>query len=193
MAGSGRTSARSRIKPTADASDGDDSLRNAKRNLKARKGRSRDHSYIRIFDVNLKVVLGMSAFAFLVILFLIRHLVNPAGDARRPRVVTPFPAPKVMDLPQVECCLSLFTLLYHCLSSMYNLAMTVSRRAPRELVLGNLSPSCLPWNSCEVLHCHCDNFTRPLILVIYIFLVIGTVAYILSCGITTYSCEVDCA
>ncbi|KAG6653947.1 mannosyl-oligosaccharide glucosidase GCS1 isoform X1 [Carya illinoinensis] len=102
MAGSGRTSARSRIKTGADADDIDNSLRNAKRNLKARKDRSRDHNYIRIFDVNLKVMLGISAFAFLVILFLIRHLVNPAEEARRPRVVTPFPAPKVMDLPQFQ-------------------------------------------------------------------------------------------
>ena len=43
-----------------------------------------------------------------VIFFLIRRFVNPAEEARRPRVVTPFPAPKIMDLPQVKCELFFF-------------------------------------------------------------------------------------
>lgn len=103
MSGNGRRSARSRIKHAAEADEDDASLRNTKPKPKARRGRSRDHSSIRIFDVNLKVVLGLSVFAFLAIFFLIRHLVNPAEEASRPRVVTPFPAPKVMDLPQVQC------------------------------------------------------------------------------------------
>jgi mannosyl-oligosaccharide glucosidase len=103
MTGNGRRNARSRSKPATEANDDDASLRNTKPNPKARKGRSRDHSSIQIFDVNLKVVLGLSVFAFLAIFFLIRHLVNPAEEALRPRVVTPFPAPKVMDLPQVKC------------------------------------------------------------------------------------------
>ncbi|XP_059445134.1 mannosyl-oligosaccharide glucosidase GCS1 isoform X1 [Corylus avellana] len=102
MTGNGRRNARSRIKPATEANEDGAFLRNTKPNPKARKGRTRDHSFIRIFDVNLKVVLGLSVFAFLAIFFLIRHLVNPAEEASRPRVVTPFPAPKVMDLPQFQ-------------------------------------------------------------------------------------------
>ena len=102
MSGNGRRTTRSRTKSATDA-DGDDPLRNTKPNPKLRKDRNRAHNSIRIFDVNLKVMLGVSVFAFFVIFFLIRRLVNPAEEVRRPRVVTPFPAPKIMDLPQVKC------------------------------------------------------------------------------------------
>ncbi len=106
MSGNGRRSARSRIKSATDA-DEDDPLRKTKPNLKVRKDHrststSRAYSPIRIFEVNLKVMLGLSVFAFFVIFFLIHRLVNQAEEAPRPRVVTPFPAPKVMDLPQVK-------------------------------------------------------------------------------------------
>nr|POE51408.1 isoform 2 of mannosyl-oligosaccharide glucosidase gcs1 [Quercus suber] len=101
MSGNGRRTTRSRTKSATDA-DGDDPLRNTKPNPKLRKDRNRAHNSIRIFDVNLKVMLGVSVFAFFVIFFLIRRLVNPAEEVRRPRVVTPFPAPKIMDLPQFQ-------------------------------------------------------------------------------------------
>ncbi|XP_050276247.1 mannosyl-oligosaccharide glucosidase GCS1-like [Quercus robur] len=101
MRGNGRRTTRSRTKSATDA-DGDDPLRNTKPNPKLRKDRNRAHNSIRIFDVNLKVMLGVSVFAFFVIFFLIRRLVNPAEEIRRPRVVTPFPAPKIMDLPQFQ-------------------------------------------------------------------------------------------
>ena len=107
MSGNGRRTTRSRTKSATDA-DGDDPLRNTKPNPKLRKDRNRAHNSIRIFDVNLKVMLGVSVFAFFVIFFLIRRLVNPAEEVRRPRVVTPFPAPKIMDLPQVKCELFFF-------------------------------------------------------------------------------------
>ena len=107
MSGNGRRTTRSRTKSATDA-DGDDPLRNTKPDPKLRKDRNRAHYSIRIFDVNLKVMLGVSVFAFFVIFFLIRRLVNPAEEIRRPRVVTPFPAPKIMDLPQVKCELFFF-------------------------------------------------------------------------------------
>lgn len=175
MAGSGRPSARSRAKPATNVKEGEDSLRYKKPDLKARKGTSSAHGFIRIFDVNLKVVLVLSVFACLVILFLIRHLVNPAEEARRPRVVTPFPAPKLMDLPQVKWDFFLLLFLFLVLlftffgiissSRMDELVIAVSRRAPRELVLGNLSPSCVPRNSCEVCRRYCENicFTKFLL------------------------------
>ncbi|XP_075658252.1 mannosyl-oligosaccharide glucosidase GCS1-like isoform X2 [Castanea sativa] len=100
MSGNGRRTTRSRTKSAADA-DGDDPLRNTKPNPKLRKDRNRAHNSI-LFDVNLKVMLGVSVFAFFVIFFLIRRLVNPVEEVRRPRVVTPFPAPKIMDLPQFQ-------------------------------------------------------------------------------------------
>ncbi|KAI4336596.1 hypothetical protein L6164_015105 [Bauhinia variegata] len=101
MTGSGRTSARSRIRSSADNND-DDSLRTVKPNLKLRKNRSKDRTSVPIFNVNFKVMLSISFIACFVILFLILHLVKPATDAQLPRVVTPFPAPKIMDLPQFQ-------------------------------------------------------------------------------------------
>ena len=72
-----------RTKSAADA-DGDDPLHNTKPNPKLRKDRNRAHNSIWIFDVNLKVMLGVSVFAFFVIFFLIRRLVNPSEKAWRP-------------------------------------------------------------------------------------------------------------
>lgn len=37
-----------------------------------------------------------------IILFLISHLVNSTAEPRLPRVITPFPAPKLTDLSQVN-------------------------------------------------------------------------------------------
>ena len=65
-----------RTKSAADA-DGDDPLRNTKPKLR------KDRNRARIFDVNLKVMLGVSVFAFFVIFFLIRRLVNPAEKVER--------------------------------------------------------------------------------------------------------------
>ncbi|KAK7246974.1 hypothetical protein RIF29_41848 [Crotalaria pallida] len=100
MAGSGRTTARSRARSSADAGGGE-----TKPNLKHRRERSKYGSTIPIFNnnANLKVVLCISFFAFFVILFLIRHLLSYGErEHQLPRAVTPFPAPKIMDLPQFE-------------------------------------------------------------------------------------------
>ena len=83
MSGNGRRTTRSRTKSATDA-DGDDPLRNTKPNPKLHKDRNRAHNSIWIFDVNLKVMLGVSVFAFFVIFFLIRRLVNPSEKAWRP-------------------------------------------------------------------------------------------------------------
>uniref|UniRef100_A0A2P2M3T4 Mannosyl-oligosaccharide glucosidase n=1 Tax=Rhizophora mucronata TaxID=61149 RepID=A0A2P2M3T4_RHIMU len=106
MTGSGRRSARSRIKSSTDDDDdgGDDSIRRTRQpNLKSLRDRSkRRHSSIGIFNIDLKIMLGVSVFALLIIFFLIQHLVKPAKELQRPRVVTPFPGPKLMDLPQFQ-------------------------------------------------------------------------------------------
>ncbi|KAK7359395.1 hypothetical protein VNO77_01353 [Canavalia gladiata] len=58
--------------------------------------RYRDKSSIPIFnDANLKLLL-------LTIFFLIHHLANSAAEHQLPPVVTPFPAPKIMDLHQFQ-------------------------------------------------------------------------------------------
>lgn len=102
MTGSGRRSARSRVKSAADDAQSE-SLLNAKQSFKSRRDRSRDHSFIRILNADLKLLLGIGVVSLFVIWFLFRDLMNPVGDAqKKPRVVTPFPAPKIMDLPQVK-------------------------------------------------------------------------------------------
>ncbi|XP_015894405.1 mannosyl-oligosaccharide glucosidase GCS1 isoform X2 [Ziziphus jujuba] len=106
MSGSGRKNARTRTRSSADASkddDGDDlSLRQPKPGFRPRRDRGRNQSSLRIFNVDLKVMLGLSVLAFFVILFVIYNLIKPAEEVQRPRVVTPFPAPKIMDLPQFQ-------------------------------------------------------------------------------------------
>ncbi|KAF5746454.1 mannosyl-oligosaccharide glucosidase GCS1 [Tripterygium wilfordii] len=101
MAGRGRRSARGRIKPSTDPGE-DDSTGHKKPNLKRRRDGTRDQSLIRIFNVNVKFMLGLGILAFLIIVYVIRTLINPVEVADRPRVVTPFPAPKVMNLAMFQ-------------------------------------------------------------------------------------------
>lgn len=101
MRGNGRRSARSRIKSSIDV-DEFGGRRNSKPDRKFRKDGTGDHSYIKILNINAKALLAFVVLAFFTILFLILHLMKPVEDAQRPRVVTPFPAPKIMDLPQVK-------------------------------------------------------------------------------------------
>lgn len=121
MTGSGRRRARSRIKSSTDGGD-DRSLRieKPKPHPQYQRDRSRDHSLIRIPSVNLKALLGFGIVLFLLVLFLIHHLINPVERPQTPRVVTPFPAPKIMDLPQVK-------LLYVCICDyVYNSVVRAS-------------------------------------------------------------------
>ncbi|XP_061360752.1 mannosyl-oligosaccharide glucosidase GCS1 isoform X2 [Gastrolobium bilobum] len=101
MTGSGRRTVRNRVRSSSDADD--DSLRERRDRLKRHRVRSKYGSSIPIFNnANLKVVLGVSFLAFFIIVFLIRHVVNSAVESQLPRAVTPFPAPKIMDLPQFQ-------------------------------------------------------------------------------------------
>lgn len=99
--GSSRRNARSRTSSSTEANNGgDDSIGNAK---PRRRDRNKDQNSIRILNFDIKILLGISVLAFFVILLLIRNLIiRPAGKAQRPRVITPFPSPKLMDLPQVS-------------------------------------------------------------------------------------------
>lgn len=103
MTGSGRRTARNRAKP----SDGvDDETRNLP--PRTRKGTHRVRGPIRLMEVNVKYLLGFGFLALLIVVFLIYdRTVSVVDEDRRLRAVTPFPAPKMMDLPQVGgfyCC-----------------------------------------------------------------------------------------
>lgn len=102
MTGSGRRSARSRIKSSSTDPNDDDSLRRTNPYSKIRRGGARDRNSIPIFNASFKVMFGICSVAFFVILFIIHRIVNHTVEAQLPRVVTPFPAPKIMDLPQVN-------------------------------------------------------------------------------------------
>ena len=110
MTGSGRTTVRNRANSLSDA----DSRRERRPLLNRHRERSKYGSTIPIFNTaNLKLVLGICFVGFFTIFFMIRHLMNSATEPKLPRAVTPFPAPKIMDLPQVNyplllccCCFS---------------------------------------------------------------------------------------
>ncbi|OWM89753.1 hypothetical protein CDL15_Pgr024501 [Punica granatum] len=101
MAGSGRTSARTRIRSSTDGGE-DSSRRGGIPHPRPHRDRSRGDGAIRMLNVDVKVLLAISFVAFFVILFVISNLVKPAEEAKRPRVITPFPAPKLTDLPQFQ-------------------------------------------------------------------------------------------
>ncbi|KAL5175253.1 Mannosyl-oligosaccharide glucosidase GCS1 [Glycine soja] len=107
MTGSGRSSVRSRARSLSDSdadADADaDSLRQKRPPLNRHRERSKYGSYIPIYsNANLKVLLGICFVAFFIIWFMIHHLSNSVTEPKLPRAVTPFPAPKIMDLPQFE-------------------------------------------------------------------------------------------
>ncbi|KAL9328875.1 hypothetical protein ACSQ67_003878 [Phaseolus vulgaris] len=99
MTGSGRTTVRNRANSLSDA----DSRRERRPLLNRHRERSKYGSTIPIFNTaNLKLVLGICFVGFFTIFFMIRHLMNSATEPKLPRAVTPFPAPKIMDLPQFQ-------------------------------------------------------------------------------------------
>lgn len=104
MTGHSRRNPRSRVK-AASAVDGDDDNDNTVRQAPDIYRRHRDRNKlrpsIRLFNVNLKVMVGFCFVAFFVMFYLIRSLIV-VGDHRNPRAITPFPAPKVIDLPQFQ-------------------------------------------------------------------------------------------
>ncbi|CDP19898.1 unnamed protein product [Coffea canephora] len=102
MAGSSRrSSTRSRGKPSADAV-GDESVHRVSTNARPRSYRGRDQSLIRITNVSSKVFLGFGILFSSIALFLIFRLVNTNEEPEKPRVITPFPAPKLMELPMFQ-------------------------------------------------------------------------------------------
>ncbi|XP_024994177.1 mannosyl-oligosaccharide glucosidase GCS1-like isoform X1 [Cynara cardunculus var. scolymus] len=129
--GDARKTARNRIKPSTSTVSGEDhrELRNRK---VLRKERGKDQ--LRILDVNFKLLLGLTVVSSLVALFFIFHSVQFAdGDDRLPRVITPFPAPKIMDLEmfQGEHKESLYWGTYR-----PHLYFGVRARTPKSLVAG---------------------------------------------------------
>ncbi|XP_044490914.1 mannosyl-oligosaccharide glucosidase GCS1 [Mangifera indica] len=128
MSGNGRRSARSRIKFSTDGDEGEP-LRPRRTNLKNR----RDQNSLRLFRVDVRIMLGLSIFSLLTISFLIYRLVNSIHEADTPRVVTPFPAPKLMDLPvfQGEHKESLYWGTYR-----PHVYLGIRARTPRSLVAG---------------------------------------------------------
>ncbi|CAN0896147.1 Mannosyl-oligosaccharide glucosidase GCS1 [Linum grandiflorum] len=109
MTGSSRRSARSsRGKYSSDGGDDDDvSRRSSRHSSKSRRdNRRRDgssSSLIRMLNVDLKVMMAVCGAASLIIFFLIYNLMIVPGDvSQRPSVVTPFPSPKLMELPQFQ-------------------------------------------------------------------------------------------
>ncbi|XVF43737.1 hypothetical protein PTKIN_Ptkin02bG0064500 [Pterospermum kingtungense] len=103
MTGGGRRSARSRAKSSTDVNEDDDALLKTKPISKLRRVKAYDHgNALRILKANLKVMIGLGIVAALLIFFFVSHLINPAEEAVRPRVITPLPAAKIMDLPQFQ-------------------------------------------------------------------------------------------
>ncbi|XP_042495383.1 mannosyl-oligosaccharide glucosidase GCS1-like [Macadamia integrifolia] len=101
MTGSSRRPARSRIKPTANTGS-DDYPSDRKSIQRSRNDRSRGHDAIRVMDVNPKTLLLFGSFAFLIVISVIYYSMKPVEEVQKLRVITPFPAPKVMDLPQFQ-------------------------------------------------------------------------------------------
>ncbi|GMI70826.1 glucosidase 1, KNOPF [Hibiscus trionum] len=103
MTGGGRSSARSRTKSSADVNEDGGAFNKTKPSSKLRRVKTKDHgNALRILNADLKIMLGIGIVSALIVFFLVNHLISSAEEARTPRVVTPFPAPKIMDLPQFQ-------------------------------------------------------------------------------------------
>ncbi|KAI3981711.1 hypothetical protein MKX01_020654 [Papaver californicum] len=101
MTGSSRKTTRSRIKSTNNNVDEDD--HNNRKSIK--KIRNGDPNSIKIMKINIKYLLGFGILASLVLILLIYHLIQPnegEKQVEKLRVITPFPAPKIMDLIQFQ-------------------------------------------------------------------------------------------
>lgn len=94
-----RKTARNRIKQPTSTVSGEDH-----RELRNRKGlrKERGKDQLRILDVNF-VLLGFTIVSSLVALFFVYRFVQFAdADEQLPRVITPFPAAKIMDLEMFQ-------------------------------------------------------------------------------------------
>nr|XP_043606881.1 mannosyl-oligosaccharide glucosidase GCS1 [Erigeron canadensis] len=127
--GDGRKTARNRIKPTAITSVSSDN-RNRKGGLRKERGKDQ----LRILDVNF-VLLGFIIIisSSLALFFVFRSVQFSDADHPLPRVITPFPAPKIMglDMFQGEHKESLYWGTYR-----PHLYFGVRARIPESLVFG---------------------------------------------------------
>ncbi|XP_010531615.1 PREDICTED: mannosyl-oligosaccharide glucosidase GCS1 [Tarenaya hassleriana] len=100
MAGASRRGGRGRIKSPSTAEDDGDSLR---RPASIRPGKGKDLTSIRVFKANLRILIGLCILGILGI-YSVSRVVNIGfdGESQTPRVITPFPAPKLMDLPMFQ-------------------------------------------------------------------------------------------
>ncbi|XP_024007952.1 mannosyl-oligosaccharide glucosidase GCS1 [Eutrema salsugineum] len=97
MTGASRRSARGRIKSSSTGTDeGGDSLRYSPI---TRRGRAKELVSIGAFKANLKILIGLIILGIVVIYLLINRLFD---ESQNPRVITPFPAPKLMDLSMFQ-------------------------------------------------------------------------------------------
>ncbi|XP_020592219.1 mannosyl-oligosaccharide glucosidase GCS1 [Phalaenopsis equestris] len=109
MSGGSRATARSRGKPRAgDGAGGDSSAGNLRAAVGRGRAKSRDHGLLRIMNVRVRTLLGIG-FGFFVILmasFLFYNLYGRSDDdpevRKLMRIVTPLPAPKMLDLAQFQ-------------------------------------------------------------------------------------------
>ncbi|CAA2997448.1 Hypothetical predicted protein [Olea europaea subsp. europaea] len=91
MAGASRRSTRCKTPSSSVDNYNDPSIRNGP-------------EFHRILNVNIKYLFIFGLVFFLIALFLVNHLINPTEEPvkLKPRVVTPLPAPKLMDLPMFQ-------------------------------------------------------------------------------------------
>lgn len=119
MTGTSRRSARGRFKSSSSPSvDGEgDSIRYPP---SIRRGKGKELVSIGAFKANLKILIGLIILGIIVIYFVINRLVSHGllyDESQKPRVITPFPAPKLMDLSMVQQILySRFVSVAHCCS-----------------------------------------------------------------------------
>lgn len=106
-AGGGSGSRKNPRSRTAKLSAVDDELHRVPRPDRARRVRDRTRTYgpLKILDVDFRLVIAAGVVACVVLFYAISRLVAVESVDQRgrlPRVITPFPAPKIMDLPQVS-------------------------------------------------------------------------------------------
>ncbi|XP_068667397.1 mannosyl-oligosaccharide glucosidase GCS1 [Aristolochia californica] len=94
-----RRSARSRGKAPTDAEDEDPHTSRKLVSPKFRRDDRRSHS-LQLMHVNLKLLLGFGILASAIVVFVIYYHEGSFGEVEKLRVITPFPAPRMMDLPQ---------------------------------------------------------------------------------------------
>ncbi|KAG9447903.1 hypothetical protein H6P81_014031 [Aristolochia fimbriata] len=96
-----RKSARSRGKAPADVQDEDPHTSRKQVSQKSRRDGRNTHS-LQLMDVNLKLLLGFAILASAVAGYVIYYHEGSFREVEKPRIITPLPAPKMMDLPQFK-------------------------------------------------------------------------------------------